>query len=251
MAISESEDVERESVSDNVEELNVLAGESEIVSSLPDDSDEEISTLPSEAVEGPSDSKQESTNVGDSASEASKLEGSVYGDTSVSGSREIGISSVVHLMGLATKKHLDAIEQQMAAISTKIVILGGKVERVGAQLQSMQSAAALDRLDAQLSDIQKALKQISNVSGATISSSVTPQQADKRSAPKILVSTPQEVASSTPIDADGGDVDSLASASDLNADEESLSSDEKAQSQADIEFQKSQADRMRKQNSEK
>lgn len=247
MAISENEEVAAESVENGLDDQGDVSEPSDDVSGMTEEAVEQQEVLAeADGLQLPEDEEATLDESGEESPAMPSLSTPAFSaaEQAGAGNREIGISSVVHLMGLATKKHLDTVEQQIAAVSTKITLLSTKVEKINSQLQSMQSAAALDRLDAQLSDIQKALKQISRASGASLASA-TPPPMEKRSAPKIIVSKPQEKEASEEASVESSDGAGEVQAAETDA------VDDGGQTDSDIEFQRAQAEKVRKEVSDK
>lgn len=74
--------------------------------------------------------------------------------------RDVPVSSLVHLMGLATSSQVSVIEKQLDNLANRMTILTAKLERIATQLEIAQDGAALDRIDFQLADIKSILKRV-------------------------------------------------------------------------------------------
>ncbi len=74
--------------------------------------------------------------------------------------RDVPVSSVVHLMGIATSSQVGLLENKLDTLSTKLTSVTMKLEKVSSQLDSIQSGSSFDRIDFQLNDIKTILKKV-------------------------------------------------------------------------------------------
>lgn len=76
------------------------------------------------------------------------------------GKRDMGVSTLMHLMGVASSRELHILENKIDALTSKITSLGLKIERVSKVVSQTHDESYLDRIDFQLADIRNLFKKL-------------------------------------------------------------------------------------------
>ena len=80
--------------------------------------------------------------------------------SSACGSKDMGISALIHLLGLPTSGQVGVLEGRIDALEVRISSLILKLEKLSAHFEKSVNDSALDRIDFQLSDARALLKKI-------------------------------------------------------------------------------------------
>lgn len=75
-------------------------------------------------------------------------------------SREMSLSSFIHLMGLPTANQITVLEAKIDSLTAKVNSLASKFERINQQFQASSNERYLDRIDYQLADLRAIIKKI-------------------------------------------------------------------------------------------
>ncbi|HQH26305.1 MAG TPA: hypothetical protein PLP17_02825 [Oligoflexia bacterium] len=102
-------------------------------------------------------------------------------------SREMTVSTFVHLLGLPTTSQLDVLESKIDSLTAKLNTVFARVERISAQLDGAKNDTMLDRLEFQLTDIRNLLKK-GFASSAAPAAKTEAQDAPRK--PIIMTSAP-------------------------------------------------------------
>ena len=104
-------------------------------------------------------------------------------------SRDIPISTLVHLLNLPTASQMSLLEGKVDVLTGKISAVLSRLERVSSELEVVKNDATVDRIDFQLAEIRSLLKK---VLGGTPGG----EQADKKSErPKTEKAKPKVLSS--------------------------------------------------------
>ncbi len=176
-----------------------MVDEAEVTEALEaeDASEGSEETEAEESESGEQEEKDPAAGVVQSASEVierAKAALSESRQTAPSHSRDVPVSSIVHLMGLATAKQLGVVEKQLDILTNRLTLLTTKIDRITTQLEVAQDGATLDRIDFQLADMKSILKKVlphamtgfveggESGSRPIVVSSSTPEEEDLRKA---------------------------------------------------------------------
>lgn len=92
------------------------------------------------------------------APETSDLEGQQSVDAPNSGRSEMGVGTLMRLMGVASRNDLLVLESQLDTLVGKIASVGIKVERLSKHVREAHDQSYLERIDYQLADLRTLLK---------------------------------------------------------------------------------------------
>lgn len=81
-------------------------------------------------------------------------------------SRDVPLSTFVHLLGLSTSSQVSLIESKVDMLTSKVATALLKLERLTTDLTDIKADAAIDRIDFQLNDIRALLKKIAPMMAA-------------------------------------------------------------------------------------
>lgn len=74
--------------------------------------------------------------------------------------RDVPLSTFVHLLGLSTATQMSLVETKVDAMSSKLATALIKLERLASDVSEIKGDAAVDRIDFQLNDIRNLLKRL-------------------------------------------------------------------------------------------
>ncbi len=78
----------------------------------------------------------------------------------VSGSRDLMVSTLMHLMGLPTSKSLDVVEAKLDALTSKVTALSLKLDRMMGEDGDRDIDMVLERIEYQVSDLRSLIKKV-------------------------------------------------------------------------------------------
>ena len=112
--------------------------------------------------------------------------------SAVIGSRDVPVSTVVHLMGLPTASQLSLLEGKIDVLTSKIGTITAKIERLSSEVSLLKSDATIDRIDFQLNDLRGLLRRLVPKATAAGEIETAPEAAIAATAPKpkVLSSAP-------------------------------------------------------------
>lgn len=75
-------------------------------------------------------------------------------------SREVPVSTIVHLLGVPTQQDIRVLESKIDMLSSKLTAVALKLDRVAGQVATMANEFYLDRIDFQISDIRALMRKV-------------------------------------------------------------------------------------------
>ncbi|MFN8392631.1 MAG: hypothetical protein U0136_20225 [Bdellovibrionota bacterium] len=112
-------------------------------------------------------------------------------------SRDISLSTFVHLLGLPTAVQISLLETKMDVLTAKVTTLGSKLDRILAELDAVKNDAAVDRIDFQMTEIRSLLRRLVPAAAA-MGEIETKQQPPKLQSAKAKVLSSEPKAGAKP-----------------------------------------------------
>jgi hypothetical protein len=107
------------------------------------------------------DEIEEAENQAVAEETASESSSSAAPQTAAGGTtRDLMVSTLVHLMGLPTGKQLEVLETKVDAVASKLTTLSLKLDRLAAQEDERDMGSVLDRIDLQIADLRTLIKKV-------------------------------------------------------------------------------------------
>lgn len=117
-------------------------------------------------------------------------------DAKKAASRDVPISTVVHLLGLPTAQQLSILEGKVDLLNTKLSSVLSKLEKMGTEISAIKADATVGRIDFQINEIKALLKRI--VGGTTASVGGTEAKSSLSKARVIASETPESAPTKKP-----------------------------------------------------
>ena len=76
------------------------------------------------------------------------------------GSRELAVSTLIHLMGLPTSNELAVLETKVDSVARKVNTLSLKIDRLAKESDERDFGSVLDRIDLQIADLRTLIKKV-------------------------------------------------------------------------------------------
>lgn len=77
-----------------------------------------------------------------------------------SATRELTVSTLIHLMGLTTSNELAVLETKVDSIARKVNTLSLKLDRLAKESDERDFGSVLDRIDLQIADLRTLIKKV-------------------------------------------------------------------------------------------
>lgn len=115
-----------------------------------------------------------------------------YSRASISGSRELTIQSLVHLMGLPTGVQVSVLDTKLDLISARLGTIQSKIDRLQSQIDIVLNESQSERMEFQLTEIRSIMKKFFPTAFQSQSASVD-IKSNSQHKPQILSNkTPNE-----------------------------------------------------------
>ena len=116
----------------------------------------------------PASERSEEKRTSPSEVKAAPVEGKAAPDTAHSEpakvprtpSREVPVSTIVHLMGLASQADFSMLDNKLDMLNSKITAMQLKIDRLASQLSSQTQETYIERLDFQIADIRSMMRKV-------------------------------------------------------------------------------------------
>lgn len=112
-------------------------------------------------------------------------------------SRELTVSTLVHLLGLPSMAQMAAMESSVDLMARKMQTISAQLEKISSELQALSADNSSERIDFQLNEIRAILKRAVVTTGGAKSPAEPSTKSSTRSA-RIIESEPPAEAAANP-----------------------------------------------------
>ena len=125
-----------------------------------------VEQLPEESAEAPIDLSgmevtEDEINTEDETvalEETKKPSSFLSSRTSIGSSRELTVSSLVHLMGLPTGLQIGVLDTKLDLVAAKLSTVQAKLEKIQTQMELLTTESPLERIEFQLTEVRSVMK---------------------------------------------------------------------------------------------
>ena len=168
------------------------------------------------------------------------------------GSREMSLSTLVHLLGLSTASQVNLIDSKFDVVNSKLTTMLAKIDRISADLAALKSDSAMDRIDFALTEMRALLKRIAPSATGSAESEAKADSGKASTRAKILTSeAPKQAPKAVEVPPAAEAAPAAETAPAAKAETKIIEQDnlEEFQGQDDASFQTAEAKRIREQQS--
>lgn len=90
----------------------------------------------------------------------------------VTRTRELPVSTLLHLVGVPTVAQFQLLESKMDALTAKLTAISSKLDRVSEVVLGISEGAAVGRVELQLLEVKNIVKQLGAIRGSSLQNTV-------------------------------------------------------------------------------